>query len=96
MFLGSPVQVPPAQAEVLVAAQAQIAAQTMICIFNFLKRLCFHLKRCCLLLFDPNKVKDNRTQMKYISTLILHSLALLPGAVAGADPVAIRCTPGSE
>lgn len=64
--------------------------------FQFSKRLCFHLKRCCLLLLDLNKVKDNRTQMKYISTLISHSLALLPGAAAGADPVAIRCSPGSE
>lgn len=39
--------------------------------FQFSKRLCFHLKRCCLLLFDLNKVKDNRIQMKYISILIL-------------------------
>lgn len=45
--------------------------------FQFSKRLCFHLQRCCLLLFDLNKVKDNRIQMKYISTLILHSFQVL-------------------
>jgi len=56
--------------------------------FQFSKRLCFHLKRCCLLLFDLKKVKDNRIQMKYISILILHKgLALgLPGAATGVDP----------
>lgn len=45
--------------------------------FQFSKRLCFHLKRCHLLLFDLNKVKDNRIQMKYISILILHRERLL-------------------
>lgn len=45
--------------------------------FRFSKRLCFHLKRCCLPLFDLNKVKDNRIQMKYISILILHRESLL-------------------
>lgn len=45
--------------------------------FQFSKRLCFHLKRCCLLLFDLNKVKDNRIQMKSVSILIFQSESLL-------------------
>lgn len=50
--------------------------------FQFSERLCFHPKRCCLLLFDLNILKDNRKQMKYISVLILRreSFGRLPGA----------------
>lgn len=57
--------------------------------FQFSERLCFHPKRCCLLLFDLNILKDNRKQMKYISVLILRreSFGRLPGAAAGW----IRC-----
>lgn len=48
--------------------------------FQFSKRLCFHLKRCCLLLFDLNQMKANRIQMKYVCVLILHRESLLRAA----------------
>lgn len=48
--------------------------------FQFSKRLCFHLKRCCLLLFDLNQMKANRIQMKYVCVLILHKESLLRAA----------------
>lgn len=100
---GTPVQLPPTWAEGLQSGTGGPGGSTHTdcypnndLYFQFSERLCFHLKRCCLLLFDLNKLKDNRIQMKYISTLILHSLAPLPGAAARVDPVTIRCPPGSE
>lgn len=78
LFSRDPLQVPPPQAlQALVAAHAQTAAQTMICTFNFPKDYVFIFKDVCLLLFDLNKVEDNGIQMKYISTLILHSFQVL-------------------